>query len=48
MLDGEQCDDSNTNVNDGCDRLCRIEEGWDCANNTCTPISGDGIRGGDA
>jgi fibro-slime domain-containing protein len=27
---GEFCDDGNTNNNDGCSSLCRVEPGWTC------------------
>jgi cysteine-rich repeat protein len=27
----EQCDDANTTPGDGCDEICQIETGWNCA-----------------
>jgi cysteine-rich repeat protein len=51
----EACDDNNTAGGDGCDALCRIEEGFACVSSiavgsgiggvdTCAPICGDGRR----
>jgi len=28
---GEQCDDGNNFINDGCSNTCQIEDGWQCA-----------------
>lgn len=41
---GEQCDDGNTNDNDGCSSSCQIESGWSCSGqpSSCSPICGDG------
>jgi len=33
----EECDDSNLNLNDGCN-ICIVEIGWQCPSNICTPI----------
>ena len=45
----EECDDGNTNNNDGCDAGCLVEAGWDCQPNpnpppasVCTPGCGNG------
>ena len=27
---GEQCDDGNTFINDGCSNTCQVEDGWQC------------------
>ncbi len=35
-LNGEECDDGNTAVGDGCDGNCRIELGWWCENGSPT------------
>ena len=32
----EECDDSNTNNNDGCSSVCRIEPGYTCHGTSCT------------
>ena len=42
----EECDDMNTDDNDGCSSSCLFEEGWLCSFDeptTCTSICGDGI-----
>jgi cysteine-rich repeat protein len=31
IFGAEQCDDYNTGYNDGCDGMCQIESGWNCA-----------------
>jgi len=31
---GEQCDDGNNFIDDGCSNICQIEEGWECADPT--------------
>ena len=31
---GEQCDDGNTFIDDGCSNTCQIEEGWQCTDPT--------------
>jgi len=28
---GEQCDDGNNFINDGCSNICQIDDGWQCA-----------------
>jgi cysteine-rich repeat protein len=40
---GEECDDQNANLNDGCSN-CRIDTGWNCvgALSLCTTTCGDG------
>ncbi len=46
ILEGnEECDDGNLVDGDGCDHLCRIEEGWQCEGqpSVCTEICGDGL-----
>ncbi len=41
---GEQCDDGNTNLDDGCfPGECRIEAGYSCSGTSCSRICGDGI-----
>lgn len=46
----EQCDDGNTNNNDGCSDQCKIEQGWNCGNrvlgqlSVCGEACGNGIR----
>ena len=40
---GEECDDGNTKGGDGCDPKCKREAVYDCYNNECKPICGDGI-----
>lgn len=44
---GEQCDDSNTDADDGCSALCAIESGYSCTGepSVCTPdaVCGNGI-----
>lgn len=45
--EGEECDDGGREDGDGCSRACRIERGWDCFADVCTPSAcGDGIRVG--
>ena len=41
---GEQCDDRNTNDDDGCSSSCQVEPGWSCSGQPsyCSPICGDG------
>ena len=43
---GETCDDGNADAGDGCNDLCGIEEGWECAiaGEPCVPlfVCGDG------
>jgi cysteine-rich repeat protein len=29
--DGEECDDYNTDDNDGCAADCTVEDGWTCS-----------------
>jgi cysteine-rich repeat protein len=42
------CDDNNINNNDGCNRLCLVEDGWLCSGGTattpdvCKEICGEG------
>ena len=49
-LDDEECDDANQIDGDGCNRICRIEKGFECVTPTsftvsgCGPIIGDGLR----
>jgi fibro-slime domain-containing protein len=44
---GEQCDDGNTNSNDGCSSLCQREDHWTCPvpNQPCIKVEycGDGV-----
>ena len=40
---GEECDDGNTMPNDGCDPKCKREPIYECLDNECTPVCGDGI-----
>ena len=42
---GEACDDGNKADGDGCDGLCRIEDGYACAQpgQACVAICGDGV-----
>lgn len=40
---GEECDDGNNAVDDGCFR-CRVEFGWACNNNICVLLCGNGVR----
>jgi cysteine-rich repeat protein len=28
--DGEECDDGNTDKDDGCDESCKVETDWSC------------------
>ena len=42
--DCEECDDGNTNVGDGCDDACVVEEGWVC-DPDCTEIGTCEISG---
>ncbi len=46
---GEQCDDGNDALNDGCTNLCAIEEGWSCIGSPsiCEAGCGDGVIAGD-
>lgn len=43
-----ECDDGNTNANDGCGPDCKVEYGYACENGTnttadaCIPVCGDG------
>ena len=41
---GEQCDDRNTQSNDGCSSLCQLERGWTCSTpgQACIQICGNG------
>ena len=43
--DGEECDDGNTERNDGCSSACIIEDNWTCfgSPSECEPICGDGV-----
>lgn len=34
ILQGEECDDGNVIDGDGCSRLCKIEQSWDCSFDT--------------
>jgi cysteine-rich repeat protein len=47
--EGEECDDANTSVGDGCTG-CRVDDGWTClpktGGETCSPICGNGRRFG--
>ncbi len=40
---GEQCDDGNQKAGDGCSPLCTIEEMFECIDDHCRPICGDGL-----
>ncbi len=44
--EGEECDDGNTEDNDGCDSACRVEVGWLCEGepSICKYTCGDGIK----
>jgi fibro-slime domain-containing protein len=43
---GEDCDDNNTKDGDGCSKSCKVESGFRCTPNGCSPICGDGqIKG---
>ncbi|MEK7218403.1 MAG: DUF4215 domain-containing protein, partial [Patescibacteria group bacterium] len=47
---GEQCDDRNRRVGDGCSERCTLEEGWTCGGtpSACTVKCGDGtVTGGE-
>lgn len=39
----EDCDDGNNLDGDGCSAGCKIETGWDCLYDACTPICGDSM-----
>lgn len=46
----EACDDGGTDVLDGCDASCEIEDGWSCVGTTpsvCSEICGDDMMVGD-
>lgn len=49
----EECDDGNTNSNDGCSSACALETYWSCSGGsstteqTCSAICGDGFYKGD-
>ncbi len=46
---GEQCDDGNATVGDGCSDTCQYELGWSCNHNepsVCTTSCGDNIVAG--
>ncbi|HZF51503.1 MAG TPA: hypothetical protein VE093_22760 [Polyangiaceae bacterium] len=47
MLEGgvEDCDDSNTNANDGCSPTCSLEAGYQCSGSpsVCGPFCGDSM-----
>jgi len=50
-VSGEACDDGNSNNNDGCDSLCRVQTGWVCSGSegaisSCShaPFCGDGTK----
>ncbi len=40
---GEACDDGNQKAGDGCSPLCTIEEIFECVDDVCRPICGDGL-----
>jgi cysteine-rich repeat protein len=42
---GEECDDGNTRLGDGCSGVCKIEPDFGCAmpGRPCSPICGDGV-----
>ncbi len=43
---GEACDDGNSDLLDGCDSNCQIEEGWECdgqSPSTCSEFCGDSL-----
>jgi cysteine-rich repeat protein len=42
----EECDDGNSEANDGCSPLCAKEVGWTCDGQGCRTRCGDGIRTG--
>jgi len=31
MVNDEECDDGNVALYDGCDNLCKVENGWKCS-----------------
>src|SRR5262249_14785911 len=45
VQNGESCDDSNTNDNDGCSSTCLTEGGWTCTGqpSVCTHNCGNGV-----
>ena len=51
----KECDDGNSNSNDGCSTNCHVECGWTCSGggpgdnqvDVCSAVCGDGARGGD-
>ena len=44
VLDGEACDDGNLEINDGCNDICQIENGFNYDANGCAPICGDNLK----
>ena len=36
LENGEECDDGNTKIGDGCGKRCQVECGWTCTQSTCT------------
>ncbi len=40
---GEACDDGNNDAGDGCNPVCEIEAIFDCVDNSCKAICGDGL-----
>jgi cysteine-rich repeat protein len=42
----EECDDGNTQSNDGCSAQCVNETGWTCDSDGCHTRCGDGVRTG--
>lgn len=45
--EGEECDHGDAEGGDGCSAGCELEYGWDCDDDGCTPVCGDGFLGGD-
>ena len=47
LVGAEECDDGNTEMGDGCDALCAIEDGYACDDDAepsvCGPLCGDGL-----
>lgn len=42
--DGEECDDGNTYIQDGCSNTCQVEDGWQCTLPTPPAISDPGFE----
>ena len=39
LADGEQCDDGNFKIDDGCNDTCQVETDWACFNSSPTSHS---------